>query len=202
MQWPFWWQFSLQGKKGRKFPGKNFLVNSIIILNTIIVLIEAVARRCSFKKAVLKSFAKFTGKRFLLNKSLSYLIKLQASACNFIKKETLAQVFSGEFCEIFRNNFFSTTPPLAAPAFTIAGNCNPYFSLLSLKLIFLLYSTLAQHRLTWLCIEFLLLDMNIWYSSFFKILWSYLETNDFFLSGITRVISCVWHYDAYSILQQ
>ena len=26
-------------------------------------------------------------------------------ACNFIKKETLAQVFSCEFCEISKNNF-------------------------------------------------------------------------------------------------
>ena len=27
-------------------------------------------------------------------------------ACNFIKKETLAQVFYCEFCEIFKNTFF------------------------------------------------------------------------------------------------
>ena len=27
--------------------------------------------------------------------------------CNFIKKETLAQVFSCEFCEISKNNFFT-----------------------------------------------------------------------------------------------
>ena len=32
---------------------------------------------------------------------------------NFIKKETLAQVFSYEFCEIFMNNFFYRTPPVA-----------------------------------------------------------------------------------------
>ena len=36
-----------------------------------------------------------------------FLIKLQSSACNFIKKETLAQVFSCEFCEISQNNFFT-----------------------------------------------------------------------------------------------
>ena len=29
------------------------------------------------------------------------------SACNFIKKETLAQVFSCEFCEIPENTFFT-----------------------------------------------------------------------------------------------
>ena len=36
----------------------------------------------------------------------SFLMKLQAS-CNFINKETLAQGFSCEFCEIFKNTFFT-----------------------------------------------------------------------------------------------
>ena len=36
----------------------------------------------------------------------SFLIKLQAS-CNFIKKESLAQVFSCKFCEISKNTFFT-----------------------------------------------------------------------------------------------
>ena len=35
----------------------------------------------------------------------SFLTKLQASAGNFIKKETLAQMFSCEFCEISKNLF-------------------------------------------------------------------------------------------------
>ena len=30
--------------------------------------------------------------------------------CNFIKKETLAQVFACEFCEISKNTFFYRTP--------------------------------------------------------------------------------------------
>ena len=30
---------------------------------------------------------------------------------NFIKKETLAQVFFWEFCEIFKNTYFYRTPP-------------------------------------------------------------------------------------------
>ena len=37
---------------------------------------------------------------------VSFLIKLQAEACNFIKKETLAQVFSCQFCKISKNTFF------------------------------------------------------------------------------------------------
>ena len=36
-----------------------------------------------------------------------FLIKLQAAACNFIKKETQALVFFCEFCEIFKNTFFA-----------------------------------------------------------------------------------------------
>ena len=35
-------------------------------------------------------------------------------ACNFIEKETLAQVFSCEFCEISKNTFFHRTPLVAA----------------------------------------------------------------------------------------
>ena len=35
-------------------------------------------------------------------------------ACNFIKKETLAQVSSCEFCEIYKNTFYYRTPLMAA----------------------------------------------------------------------------------------
>ena len=38
---------------------------------------------------------------------VSFLIKLKADPCNFIRKETLAQVFSSEFCEITKNTFFT-----------------------------------------------------------------------------------------------
>ena len=37
---------------------------------------------------------------------VSFLIKLQVSACNFRKEETLAQMFSCEFWEIFKDIFF------------------------------------------------------------------------------------------------
>ena len=49
----------------------------------------------SIEIGVLKNFTKFAGKH------------LCQSLCNFIKKATLAQVFSCEFCEIFQNNFFT-----------------------------------------------------------------------------------------------
>ena len=60
------------------------------------------------EKGVLEDFEKkLSGKH--LDQSL-FLIK----ACNFIKKETLAQVFSCGFCEISKNTFSYRTPPVAA----------------------------------------------------------------------------------------
>ena len=55
------------------------------------------------KKGVLKNFAKSTGKH--LCQSL-FFNKVAGLTCIFIKKETLAQVSSSEFCEIFKNTFF------------------------------------------------------------------------------------------------
>ena len=60
------------------------------------------------KKAVLRNFAKFTRKHLSW---VSFLIKLH---CNFIKKETLTQVFSCEFCQISENTFSHRTPLVSA----------------------------------------------------------------------------------------
>ena len=49
-----------------------------------------------YKKDVLKNFAKFTGKRLCQS---AYFNKV----ADFIKMETLAQVLSWEFREIFKN---------------------------------------------------------------------------------------------------
>ena len=38
-------------------------------------------------------------------------------ACNFIKKETLAQVSSCAICEIFKNSFLYRTPPVSASGY-------------------------------------------------------------------------------------
>ena len=51
------------------------------------------------KKGVLENFRKFTGK---------HLWSL------FFKKEALALLFSGEFCEFFKNIFFYRTPLVVA----------------------------------------------------------------------------------------
>ena len=39
---------------------------------------------------------------------------IQPEACNFIEKETLAQVFSCEFCKTSTNNISYKTPPVTA----------------------------------------------------------------------------------------
>ena len=54
-------------------------------------------RKCYIKKAALKSFSKFTGKQRLFFNI--------PSACNFIEKETLVQVFPVNFAKVLRKPF-------------------------------------------------------------------------------------------------
>ena len=71
-----------------------------------IMIILIVVRRCSVRKMFLEiSQNSWKNTRLLL-------IKLQPSGC--IKKETLARVFSCQFCEISKNTFFKRTPLVAA----------------------------------------------------------------------------------------
>ena len=90
--------------------------SSITNLNTINYLYLSFTFRSSrpevfFEKGVLRNFAKFTGKN--LCQSL-FFNKVADAACNFIQTETLAQVFSCEFCEISKNASFYRTPLVAA----------------------------------------------------------------------------------------
>ena len=71
---------------------------------------EAVARRCSVKK-VFSEISKNSQENTCAR--VSFLIKLQAEACNFIKRETLGQVFSCEFCKISKNTFPYRTPSVS-----------------------------------------------------------------------------------------
>ena len=66
-------------------------------------------QRCSIRKGILRYFAKFTGKHLCQSLFFNEVVlnKVAGSlACNFIKKEALAQVFSCEFSEISKNTFF------------------------------------------------------------------------------------------------
>ena len=54
-------------------------------------------------KSVLRNFSKFTGKHLCPR---LFFNKVADLVCNFIKKESVAQVLSCEFCEISKNTFF------------------------------------------------------------------------------------------------
>ena len=64
------------------------------------------------KKGVLINFAKLTGKHLCQ----SLFFNQVAGLLQLIKKETLTQVFSFEFCQISKNNFFSRTSQVPASA--------------------------------------------------------------------------------------
>ena len=66
---------------------------------------EAVAQSCSVKKVFLEISQNSQENTCV---RVSFLIKLQAWTCNFVKKETLAQVFSCEFCEISKGRVTRT----------------------------------------------------------------------------------------------
>ena len=87
---------------------------------------EAVGQRCSVKKDFLGNFAKFTGKH--LCQSLFFSKK------NFIKKETLAQIYSCEFCEIFENTIFYRTPLVAASVKTTSTGVYLHLPITSVKI--------------------------------------------------------------------
>ena len=66
------------------------------------------------KNITLKNFAKFTGMHLCQGLFFNKFAGLGSGVYNFIKKETLAQVFSCKFCEIFKNTFLCRTSPVAA----------------------------------------------------------------------------------------
>ena len=65
---------------------------------------DTVAQRCSAKKMFLE-------------------ISQNSQACNFIKIESLAQVFFSEFWEISKNTFSYRTPPVATSAEMYSEPC-------------------------------------------------------------------------------
>ena len=64
-----------------------------------------------WEKVILRNFTKLTGKQLCQG---LFFNKVAYKACNFIKKEALAQVFSCEFCETSRNTFSYRTPLVVA----------------------------------------------------------------------------------------
>ena len=64
------------------------------------ITISSIHQSCSKKEHVLKNAATFTG-------NTCARVYFLVEAYNFIKKDTLAQVFSFEFLEIIKNTFFT-----------------------------------------------------------------------------------------------
>ena len=89
--------------------GNNFETQGCYLLGEIKINLQLKNRsthqRSSLNKGVLKNFAKFTAKH--LCQSLSFNKVLGLRSATLLKKETLAQVFSCEFCKIFKNTFFT-----------------------------------------------------------------------------------------------
>ena len=81
---------------------KKFIENNLEKVNFL--KFRSSHQRCSVKKGVLRNFKNFQEKTCARD---YFLIKLQALAFNFIKKESLTQVFSCEFSEISKNTFFT-----------------------------------------------------------------------------------------------
>ena len=93
----------------KKYILKNFTISTEKHLHQRHFLDKA----ASPKKGILENFAIFTGKH--LRQSLFFN---KVKACNFIKKETVAQVFSCEFCEISKSTFFTVHVWMTAPVFS------------------------------------------------------------------------------------
>ena len=75
-----------------------------------------------------------------------YIANLQDEACNFIKKETLAQAFSCEFYEIFKNTYFEEHPWTTASEGILRNICLVYY--VSHLIYNLIYLILAYGSLT------------------------------------------------------
>ena len=70
-------------------------------------------RRCSVKKGFLEISPNLQENTCARVSFFKKVVGLRPAT--FFKKETVAQVFSCEFGEIFTNTFFKKTPPVAVP---------------------------------------------------------------------------------------
>ena len=102
--------------KGLSVPLSNFqkILHAEVSLKRVCVQNRSCDRSCSMKKSVLRNFAEFTRKHLCQSHFFNKVTGLRPQASNFIKKETLVQVFSCRICEISRNTFFHRTPLVAA----------------------------------------------------------------------------------------
>ena len=100
--------------------------------------IEAATRGVPYKKEFLKILQNSQENTCV---RVTFLIKLHAEACNFIKKETMAQVFSCEFYEIFKNTSFTEhlRPTTSGHIFYF---CRSYMSAIFILIVKIRFSTI------------------------------------------------------------
>ena len=73
-------------------------------VNDILSRLQKQPPEVFYEKDVLKTFAKFTGKHLCQSLFFNKVAGLRPST---LLKKTLSQVLSCEFCEIFKNTFFT-----------------------------------------------------------------------------------------------
>ena len=97
---------------------KQFYIKhyTIFLYNASFTLYRSSHPEVFCKKDVLRNFAKFTEKHLCQRLFFNKVAGLRPQACKFPKKESLAQVFSCEVCEISKYTSFYRTPLAAASA--------------------------------------------------------------------------------------
>ena len=123
------WIVETKGIKWNIFPGNaifkelfsNFSLGLPVTKTWVVLLNKKCFQKqspggCSVKKSALKIFAKFTGK----NLCRSLFFKRVA----FIKKETPIQMLSFDFCQTFKNTFFTEHLPRLPMCF---ARCKLFF---------------------------------------------------------------------------
>ena len=99
-------------------PKQNKLIIIIIIDSGHIIIIRRSSRPEVFsKKGVLKHFAKFTGKHLWQRIFFNKVAGLRPAT--FLEKR-LAQMYSCEYCETFKNSYFCRTPAVAASGYGVS----------------------------------------------------------------------------------
>ena len=129
-------------------------------------------QRCSLKKVFLEisqSSQENTCAR------VSFFNKVAGLACNFIKKEALAHVFSCEFREISKNTFFTEHLWLTASDFIhLKGAMKLYFTRCSCVLIILFNTSLSRFAFSTISFRKLVFRLSV-LSAFFvlsKMFWT------------------------------
>ena len=109
-----WFKLILQGRFSNIF-WKTFL---LLLKEKLSELYHSILQHIRFYNiyVFITNSIHFYNFRIVIQRYSVKNVLKRPEACNFIKKETLAQVFPCEFCEISKNIFFHRTSLVAASA--------------------------------------------------------------------------------------